>query len=115
MRINGQTIRTPTELKLGIYRLSKADRTSDGTMVMEIVAIKRRLDLKWTIISESDLRSILDNLESRTFHTVEYPDPQGTGGTATMTAYTGDINQSAWRRVGDTRYWRDVTLALIEQ
>lgn len=112
--INGVQIKTPTELKVGVFRLSKAERLASGKMAMEVIAIKRRLDMRWEIIADSDLRTILDILKGKVFHTVQYPDPQN-GETATITAYVGDINQAAWQKIAGTRYWKDVSLALIEQ
>jgi len=114
MRINGQTVATPTELKVGVFRISKAERLADGSMAMDIIAVKRRLDCRWEVISASDLQHLLDLLESKTFHTVEYVDPQD-GETASITAYVGDVNQAAWQRKNGVRYWRDVSIALIER
>lgn len=114
MYIDGVPIKTPTELKVGIYRLSKAERTASGKMVMEVIAIKRRLDLTWEIIADDDLSTILDVLESKVFHTVTYPDPQS-GESHTITAYVGDITQEAFQRRAGKRFWRNVSIALIEQ
>ncbi len=114
MQINGTTIKTPTDLKVGVFRITKAERLASGNMAMEIIAVKRRLDLKWAIIADTDLQKIFNILESRVFHSVTYLDPQG-GETATITAYVGDISQEAWQRLKGIRYWRDVSIALIEQ
>lgn len=114
MKISGQTVRTPTELKVGVFRISKAERLADGSMAIDIIALKRRLDCCWQIISAPDLQHLLNILESKTFHTVEYPDPQN-GEAATLTAYVGDINQAAWHRRDGVRYWRDVSISLIER
>lgn len=112
--INSIQIKTPTELKVGVFRLTKAERLASGKMAMEVIAIKRRLDMRWEIITDTDLQQILDILDSKVFHNVQYPDPQN-GETATITAYVGDINQAAWQKIAGTRYWQDVSLALIEQ
>ena len=114
MKIDGTTIKTPTELKVGVFRLSKADRVASGQMVMEAIAIKRRLDLKWAVILDTDLQQIMNILDSGVFHSVEYVDPQN-GESGNITAYVGDINQVAWQRIGSSRYWKDVSLSLIEQ
>ena len=114
MTIDGVQIKTPTELKVGIFRLSKAERLASGKMVMDIIATKRRLDLSWEIIEDNELQKILDLLDSRVFHTVVYPDPQS-GEEYTITAYVRDINQEIFQKRGGVRYWRGVTLALIEQ
>lgn len=112
--INGIQIKTPTELKVGVFRITKSERTASGKMVMEIIAIKRRLDLRWEIIADTDLRQIMDILESKVFHTVTYPDPQKREN-HTITAYVGDINQEVWQKLSGTRYWKNVSIALIEQ
>ena len=114
MQINGFTIKTPTDLKVGVFRITKAERLASGKMAMEIIAIKRRLDLKWEIIADVDLQQIFNILESRVFHTVVYPDPQS-GESASMAAYVGDISQEAWQKIKGVRYWRDISIALIEQ
>jgi len=113
MIINGITIKTPTELKVGVFRITKSERTASGRMIMEVIAVKRRLDMRWEIITDVELQKIMNTLESRVFHTVTYPDPQK-GENATITAYAGDINYDVWQKVGN-RYWKDVSIALIEQ
>lgn len=115
MQINGVTIKTPMDLTVGVFRIaSEAERTASGLMVLDVIAIKRRLDLTYTIISDAELKAILDILEGGVFHSVTYPDPQG-GEAKTITAYVGDINQGAFFRRNGVRYWKDVRLALIEQ
>lgn len=114
MTINGVTIKTPNYFKVSMFRItSQSERTASGRMVMDIIAIKRRLDLRYELISQTELKKILDTLESRTFHTVVYPDPQK-GENTQITAYAGDINLDAWQKIGN-RHWRNVSLALIEQ
>lgn len=112
--INSIQIKTPTELKVGVFRLTKAERLASGKMAMDVIAIKRRLDLRWEIIADTDLQQIMNILDGGIFYTVQYPDPKD-GETTTITAYVGDINQTAWQKLAGTRYWSDVSLALIEQ
>ncbi len=115
MKINGVTIRTPTELKVGTFRISKSERTADGAMTMDIIAVKRRLDLTWSLITSADLQQIMSLLApNQAFHTIVYPDPEN-GETATITAYLGDTGQEVGQQISGTRYWRDVQIALIER
>lgn len=80
---------------------------------MEIVATKRRVDVTWKMLPDSDLKQILDLLAThKPFFTLQYPDA---GGTATMTCYAGDINTSLWHTVNGVRYWDEVTIPFIEQ
>lgn len=112
MSINGIQIKTP-QLKVGMFTISKSERLASGKMSMDIIATKRRLDLRWPLIKDTDLQQLLNTLASKTFHSVVYPDPQN-GETATITAYVGDRNMDAWQKIG-SRYWKDVSIALIEQ
>ena len=111
--LNEVKIAEPTKLDIGVHRISRAERTSSGKMVMEIIAIKRAITLEYELIAGPDLEAILNNLESKVFHTLRYPDPQG--GERTITVYVGDITESAWYIVDGKRYWQGVRIGLIEQ
>jgi hypothetical protein len=113
MRINGTEIKTPT-LKVSTFVISNSERTADGTMVMDIIAEKRRLDLTWTIIRDTELEQVMALLSGQVFHTVTYPDP-ARGEETTITVYRGDAGQDVGQRVAGTRYWQNVTLAFIER
>ncbi len=113
--INGNAIADPSGIKVGKFIISKAQRAASGKMNMEIVARKRSVELEWQKIATTDLDTILDELDTATFHTVAFPDPQGAGGTLTITAYVGDIAYNRWYSVGGVAYWSDVRIALIEQ
>jgi len=83
-------------------------------MVMEVVrAGIRRVDVTWRMLSDSDLRTILDVIAAnKPFMQVEYPDA---GRQETMIAYTGDITYSAWHMRSGMRYWEEITIPFIEQ
>ena len=111
--LNGVQIADPSKLDIGVHRISRAQRTGSGKMTMEIIAIKRSLSLEYELIAGPALEAIMNNLESRVFHTLRYPDPQGTE--KTITVYVGDISESAWYTVGGVRQWQGVKIGLIEQ
>jgi hypothetical protein len=113
MLLDGMQIRTP-QLDVGTFVISKSERMADGTMAMDVIAEKRRLDLHWPLIKDVDLQQILSLLKSKTFHTVTYPDPEH-GEDHTITVYRGDAKSVPGHRVAGTRYWTDVSIALIEQ
>ena len=46
-KINGKSIKAPTEISISYEELDKAERTVDGTMVVDIVGTKRRVDVSW--------------------------------------------------------------------
>ena len=112
--IDGIQVKTPTNLKVQPLLIVKAERNAAGDMVGDIVAEKRRLDIEYSVIKDTELKQILDLLGSGFFHTVTYPDPQR-GEATTITVYRGDVDTYAGQRINGTRYWRDVRLALIER
>lgn len=113
MLLDGIPIKTP-QLKVGSFQISRSERMADGTMTMDIIAEKRRLDLSWPIIKDADLQQILSLLKNKAFHTITYPDPES-GDAHTITVYRGDVSTVTGHRLEGSRYWRDVSIALIEQ
>jgi len=112
--LNNVIIAEPSKIDIGIHRISRAERSSSGRMSMDIIAIKRALSLEYSLIAGPSLEAILSNLESRTFHTLRYPDPQGTE--RTVTVYTGDISLGGWyTSATGVRHWQSVKIGLIEQ
>lgn len=112
-KISGIQVKTPSELNIGRFDLSKASRTASGKMVMEIIATKRRVDARWIMLADADLQLILDLITAhKPFFTLTYPDA---GGETSMTCYAGDINTSLWHTVNGVRYWEEVSIPFIEQ
>ena len=113
LRIAEVAVKTPTELKVGRFDITKSNRTASGKMVMEIIATKRRVDCTWKMIPDSDLQTIIDTITAhKPFFSLEYPDA---GGSKTMTCYAGDIVTSLWHTKNGIRYWEEVTIPFIEQ
>jgi hypothetical protein len=113
LKIAGITIKAPTELKVGRFDLSKSGRTASGKMMMEIIATKRRVDVVWKMLKDSELQQILDLITAnKPFFTLTYPDA---GGTKSMTCYAGDIITSLWHTKNGVRYWEEVSIGFIEQ
>ena len=46
IRINGVTIPTPSDYSVGIMDLSQAERNANGTMIIERIATKRKLEMR---------------------------------------------------------------------
>jgi len=111
--IAGIKVARPADVKVGRFDLTKAERTASGKMRMEYIATKRRVDVVWQYLPDSELQKILDILAShKPFFTLQYPDA---GGQQTMTCYAGDINTSLWHTINGVRYWKEVSIAFIEQ
>ena len=113
LKIAGVTVKTPTELKVGRFDITKSNRTASGKMVMELIATKKRVDITWKMLPDNELQKIIDTITAnKPFFSLEYPDA---GGTKTMTCYAGDIVTSLWHTKNGVRYWEEVSIAFIEQ
>ena len=113
IKIAGVTVKTPSDLKIGRFDLTKSNRTASGKMAMDLIATKRRVDCNWTMVADSDLQVIITAITTnKPFFSLEYPD---VGGQKTMTCYAGDINTTMWHTKAGVRYWEEVQIPFIEQ
>jgi len=113
LKIAGVTVKTPSELKIGRFDITKSNRSASGKMMMELIATKRRVDVVWKMLPDDELQKIIDTIAAnKPFFTLTYPDA---GGSATMTCYAGDINTSLWHTKNGVRYWEEVSIPFIEQ
>lgn len=88
IKVDGVVLPTPSEFKVNIQDLSKAERNARGTIIIERIATKRKLEFVWSYLTKEQLQLIL-NAVSPVFFEVEYPDPQ-TGEMRRGTFYAGD-------------------------
>ena len=113
LKINGAVIPAPSDFIVGIMDISKAERNAAGTMVIDRIATKRKLELSWKYLSKEDVSRVL-TLVSPVFFEVEYPDPQ-TNTKRTGVFYCGD------RSIGTLDYkngvirYKDIKFNLIER
>ena len=113
LKIADVSVKAPSEVKIGRFDITKSNRTASGKMVMEIIATKRRVDVVWKMLTDSELQTIIDTITAnKPFFSLEYPDA---GGTKTMTCYAGDIVTSLWHTKNGVRYWEEVSIGFIEQ
>ena len=113
IKINGVEIPTPSDHKVGIMDISKAERNANGTMIIERIATKRKIDLAWKTLSKEDLSRML-NLVSPVFFPVEFIDPQD-GGIRTGIFYVGDRNCDMMSFINVVPKYKEVKFNLIER
>lgn len=113
IKINGVALPTPSDYNVSIMDISKASRNAAGTMVIDRVATKRKIELAWKHLSRTELSTVL-KLVSSVFFTVEYIDPEENDW-KTGTFYCGDRTIGALDyRNGNIR-WKDIKFNLIER
>ena len=114
LKINGTDIPSPTDYTVSIMDLSNAERNANGTLIMERIATKRRIEVSYNYLSQAELSSLMSLVSTNVFFTVEYIDPM-TGNDSTGIFYAGDRTSSAIDfRDGVMRY-KDITFNMIER
>lgn len=113
IKVNGVDIPTPSDYSVSIMDISKAERNANGTMIMERIATKRKLELMWKYLSQGDLAKVLTAV-SPVFFTVEYLDPQ-TNSRRTGTFYAGDRTTGAMDYQNGKIRWKDIKFNLVER
>lgn len=113
IKINGVEIPTPSDYSVGIQDISKAERNANGTMIIERIATKRKLELSWKSLSKENLSKIL-NAVSPVFFQVEYVDPQD-GGVKTGTFYCGDRKCPMLNFTNGVPKYKDVGFNFVER
>lgn len=111
--INGVDIPTPSDLQVGIMDLSKAERNANGTMIIERIATKRKLEISYSYLSSTDLSSVLNAIDP-VFFNVTYMDPQ-TDSMRTGSFYSGDRNCGMLSFTNGVPRYKDVKFNLIER
>lgn len=113
IKINGVVIPTPSDYSVGIQDISKAERNANGTMIIERIATKRKIELGWKHLDKSDLAKVM-SLVSPVFFQVEYLDPQDNR-KKTGTFYAGDRNMGALDYINGNIRWRDIKFNVVER
>lgn len=112
--INGVTIKTPQLCTIGLEDIGSADeRTANGSTLVDRVATKRRIDLTWGALSNTDCSAILKAVRS-VFFTVKYPDPE-TGTEKIIVCHVQNKNAPMLKYTGSTPYWEGLDMTLLER
>ncbi len=110
--IDGTAIKEPHDLSRKWFKLSKSGRSASGRMNMDVIARKKRFEIKYKVLSGTDLNTILDILQSdASFFNLEF---NHNGEKESVVVYVGGITADKFRTDG-VWYWKNVTFNLIEQ
>ena len=112
IKINGVAIATPKIYEATVSDLDgESNRNAAGQLIRDRIAVKRKLNLEWGPLSQSEIAPIL-NAVSGVFFTVTFPDPQL--GIITKTMYVGDRTAPAYQYIDEEVKWSGLKLNLIE-
>ena len=113
IKINGVEIPTPSTMITSVMDISNSERNANGTMIMEIIAQKQKLELTWKTISANDLSKVLSLINS-TFFSVEYPNPL-LNHKSSKTMYSGDRSVGAMSYIDGIIKYKDFKVNFIER
>lgn len=113
IKINGVSIPIPSTLQVGIIDISKGGRNAEGTLVIERIATKRKLELTWSHLSKEQLSDLLTRV-SGVFFDVEYIDPQDNA-LKTGSFYCGDRSINTLDYLNEQIRYKDIKFNLIER
>ena len=113
IKINGVAIATPKVFEATVSDIDgETNRNANGELIRDRVAVKRKINLEWGTLEQSEMSKIL-NAVSNAFFTVEFPDPQL--GLITKTMYVGDRTSPAYSYIDNKIKWQGLKMNFIEK
>ncbi|SFG05412.1 DUF6711 family protein [Clostridium cadaveris] len=113
IKINGVAIATPKVYEVTVQDLDgETNRNAAGTLIRDRIAVKRKINLEWQPLSQSEISALL-NAVSGEFFTITFPDPQL--GTITKTMYVGDRTAPAYQFKNGEVKWSGLKMNFIEK
>ena len=113
LTINGVDVPTPSELQVGWMDISKAERNANGLMIIERIATKRKLEVKYAYITAQDLQTVLTAV-APAFYNVTYLNGQ-TNSFQTGSFYCGDRNVGFIDYIDGVPRYKEFSFSLIER
>ncbi|MDM8312829.1 hypothetical protein QUW36_12245 [Clostridium cadaveris] len=113
LKINGVAIATPKTYEVTVQDLDgETNRNANGDMIRDRIAVKRKINLEWAPLSQSEISTLLTAV-SGVFFTVTFPDPQD--GLITKTMYVGDRTSPAYQFKNGEVKWSGLKMNFIEK
>lgn len=112
LKINGVAMPTPSDMTPNIYDLTEGERDSTGTMHIDLIATKYKLECTWSILNQANMTKILNATKNITFN-VSFIDPV-TGTEKTINVYKGDRSTPIFRIANGENIYKDFKINFIE-
>ncbi|HIS84193.1 MAG TPA: hypothetical protein IAB50_01295 [Candidatus Faecivicinus avistercoris] len=115
LKINGVDAPSPSELKVRIFDVgSSGERSASGVLVVDRVAVKRELTLRWAHLTPAQLSALMEDTGGEVFFSATYPDPElGTARTANFRCAERSSGVLLVR--GGEPVWTDVEMTWTEK
>lgn len=118
IKVNNATLPHVATYTVGWYDVSRDSgrdtTTADGTMILNVISQKYRLDITTTYMTEAQLRTFYAQISNAPTMQVTFFNPY-TGTNVTKTMYRGDrTTQLRWAKSNNDIMFEPNTIALIQ-
>lgn len=113
-KINSKSLtRNPTAIEHGKQIIQNSDRTIDGTLAVDIIAVKNKITVTWSYMTGADFNKLTAELNQPSFQTIECYDANNI--LRTFTVSLSDLTYSP-HYFSPTLglIWKDVRATFIE-
>ena len=118
-RINSKALtKNPSSISHSLTKIQNQDRTMDGTMVVDIIAVKNVVNVEWKILDKEDMTKLKQEIESGNFVTIDFWDNETSNNEtmrniiATTTSFTFS---PYYDYTTDSIRWKDVKASFTER
>ena len=112
LTINGVKVQAPKVFNPAHMDITNAERNAQGDMLIDLISRKRKLELEWVNIKDTEVKKLINAMDPIIFN-VTYPDPKE--GKVTKTFYKGDRTWGMYMYNNGDPIWSSFKVNLIEQ
>ena len=114
LKVNGVKVASPSELRVRIFDVgAEPERTANGGLTADRVAVKRALSLRWAALSTAQMGALLGAV-GEPFFSATYFDPV-TGAERTMDCRCGEKSSGVLIMRNGEPVWSDVEMEWTEK
>ncbi len=113
-QINGKSISPPKDISQSFESLDIVDRTLDGTMVVDVVGKKLRIDVVWDYLSKEDMSLLSGEVNNHPFVNISFRSNVDSS-LENKQMSTKELNyQTAYDWVKAKVLWKNVSVSFVE-
>ena len=114
-KINGRTIKPPKNIGHSVEILDKVERTLNGTMVVDKVGMKRKIDVSWDYLDVANMQILQQEIKKESFVNITYFDSEKAEDVTIETKPSDITYQTGYDWVKGRVIWKSVSLFFEEK
>lgn len=113
--IDGTKLKDPATVNISRNKIwsQNSGRTKSGTFTGDIVCMKWRIDVTWNALTESEVKTILEKLETP-FINVRFKNPRKNN-FETIKCYGGDETMPVYNYAIEKSVYESLTVSLVQK